>query len=76
MIRSRSLLLGIALYLPAAAAGSCTTFPNTDLRGHDLHATKLGSPSACCSSCVTTTGCSFWTFMPPSTCYLKCVAQH
>jgi len=64
-------------YLPAlvlAASASDCTFENaTDFEGHDLHSVKGNSPEDCCSACTeaSSQGCLFWTFMPPSTCYLK-----
>eukprot|EP01050_Picozoa_sp_SAG11_P029242 SAG11_NODE_8154_length_1054_cov_1.457592_1_plen_318_part_10 len=52
---------------------TCKIFPETDFSGHDLIKDKGNTHTfeQCCSLCDDTTGCSFWTFMPPHTCYVK-----
>ena len=53
------------------AVGSCTVFPGTDFDGHDLKRGRTGTFEQCCSLCDGTAGCGFWTFQPPSKCYMK-----
>lgn len=54
---------------------SCTFETSTDFEGNDLSQGQVSAstPEECCASCVdaSSRGCSFWTFMPPSTCFLK-----
>ena len=72
MLSGHRLLLvaaGIAL-LPSPSL-SCKVFSNTDFNGHDLSTAHSSNFEGCCSLCDATHGCSFWTFMPPQTCYLK-----
>ncbi len=60
---------GLARRQPPDAV--CTNFTDTDFDGHDLHAVHSQDVEECCSACAVTDECLFWTFMPPTTCYLK-----
>jgi hypothetical protein len=72
--RMRALLaLALLFAFPGCcrAASSCKVLADTDLAGHDLSSGHTTSFETCCSLCDGTEGCSFWTWMPPQTCYMK-----
>ena len=68
-------LAPLALQQPLAWQ-QCTQEGDTDYFGHDLIPGGAVAPGAttseaCCSACLSTTGCSTWTLTNVSVCYLK-----
>lgn len=49
----------------------CKIFEDTDFNGNDLKSVYTTSSAGCCDECASVEKCSFWTFIPPSTCFLK-----
>ena len=65
------LLCAAASLCTAASSSTCHLYPNTDLEGHDLYEQDENTPAACCEACSSVDDCGYWTFVPPTTCFLK-----
>jgi hypothetical protein len=55
----------------ASAAAVCKDFLDTNFAGSDLGESDANNAAECCTKCQGTSGCGFYTFVPPTTCLLK-----
>lgn len=65
------LFAAAALAVTTTASPTCHLYPNTNLEGHDLYEQDENTPAACCEACSSVDDCGYWTFVPPTTCFLK-----